>query len=131
MEGAWNFTIQRKCIDYISYLYASSAVNVLTDIALCVLPLPYFWKLDLTRKQRAILCMLLAGGARYVHSYASVRYVLIAISACVVGIIRIGVLHQLKVMDTTCKKAFLLANYVVALVKIPKEGTDGDLQTRA
>jgi hypothetical protein len=67
VSGAWNFTIDRKCIDYISYLYASSAVNVATDILLCVLPLPHLWRLNMPLKQRLILCVLLAGGARYVH----------------------------------------------------------------
>lgn len=68
LSGAWNFTINRKCIDYINYLYASSAVNVITDIVLCVLPLPHFWRLNMPLKQRIILCVLLAGGARYVIS---------------------------------------------------------------
>ncbi|USP75186.1 hypothetical protein yc1106_02460 [Curvularia clavata] len=101
LQAAWNFTINRTCIDYVSYLYASSTVNVITDIALCVLPLPYFWKLDMTVKQRAILCVLLAGGA----------------SACIVGIIRIGFLHQLKVFDTTCKKPPLLANLIIQFIE--------------
>jgi hypothetical protein len=57
VSGAWNF----------SYLYASSAVNVATDILLCVLPLPHLWRLNMPLKQRLILCVLLAGGARYVH----------------------------------------------------------------
>jgi hypothetical protein len=67
VSGACNFTIDRKCIDYISYLYASSAVNVATDILLCILPLPHLWRLNMPLKQRLILCVLLAGGARYVH----------------------------------------------------------------
>ncbi|KAF2853823.1 hypothetical protein T440DRAFT_389092 [Plenodomus tracheiphilus IPT5] len=85
VAGAWDFTIPRKCIDYISYLYASSAVNVLTDILLCVLPMPHLWRLNMPLKQRIILCMLFAGGA----------------SACIVSIVRIGFLHTLRVMDTS------------------------------
>ncbi|EMD66616.1 hypothetical protein COCSADRAFT_85047 [Bipolaris sorokiniana ND90Pr] len=87
--GAWDFTVERKCIDYIAYLYASSAVNVITDIALCVLPLPYFWRLDMSRKQRIILCMLLGGGA----------------SACILGVTRIGFLHNLHALDITYESA--------------------------
>lgn len=64
LSGAWNFTSDRECIDYISYLYASSAVNVVTDLVLCILPLPHFWGLNMPLKQRIILCVLLAGGAR-------------------------------------------------------------------
>ncbi|KAH8634519.1 hypothetical protein IG631_09919 [Alternaria alternata] len=66
VRGAWNFTIEPVCVDYVSYLYASSAVNVATDLLLFVLPLSHLWKLNLPRKQRVILCVLLAGGARYV-----------------------------------------------------------------
>ncbi|KAH7551433.1 hypothetical protein BM1_09749 [Bipolaris maydis] len=101
--GAWEFTIERKCIDYVAYLYASSAVNVITDIALCVLPLPYFWRLDMSRKQRIILCMLLGGGA----------------SACIVGMIRIGFLHNLHALDITCKKSSFITNIILAFAKAP------------
>jgi hypothetical protein len=68
VRGAWNFTIEPVCVDYVTYLYASSAVNVATDILLFVLPLSHLWKLNLPRKQRVILCVLLAGGARCVKS---------------------------------------------------------------
>lgn len=68
MEGAWDFTMTgRKCINYVDYLYASSAVNVFTDILLCVLPWPHLWKLNMPLKQRITLCVLFAGGARYVE----------------------------------------------------------------
>jgi hypothetical protein len=66
VQGAWNFTIEPVCVDYVTYLYASSAVNVATDVLLFVLPLPHLWKLNLPKKQRIILCVLLGGGARCV-----------------------------------------------------------------
>ncbi|CAO2653938.1 Nn.00g106710.m01.CDS01 [Neocucurbitaria sp. VM-36] len=91
VEGAWDFTISpRTCINYVNYLYASSAVNIATDILLCVLPLPHLWRLKMPLKQRIILCILFAGGA----------------SACVVCIVRIGYLHHLRNMDTTSQKMF-------------------------
>lgn len=64
VESAWDFTIEgRKCLDYVNYLYASSALNVATDIILCVLPWPCLWRLNMPTKQRMILCLLFAGGA--------------------------------------------------------------------
>jgi hypothetical protein len=64
IEGAWDFTItSKKCISFVDYLYASSAITVATDITLCVLPWPYLWKLNMPRKQRVILCLLFGGGA--------------------------------------------------------------------
>ncbi|CAI9629685.1 unnamed protein product [Alternaria burnsii] len=92
VRGAWNFTIEPVCVDYVSYLYASSAVNVATDLLLFVLPLSHLWKLNLPRKQRVILCVLLAGGA----------------SACIVGIVRIAYLHQLRVLDITYQSVVCL-----------------------
>ncbi|CAN9457782.1 unnamed protein product [Alternaria alternata] len=92
VRGAWNFTIEPVCVDYVTYLYASSAVNVATDILLFVLPLSHLWKLNLPRKQRVILCVLLAGGA----------------SACIVGIVRIAYLHQLRVLDITYQSVVCL-----------------------
>ncbi|EDU41586.1 hypothetical protein PtrSN002B_008574 [Pyrenophora tritici-repentis] len=86
VRGAWDFTIPgRRCINYVTYLYASSAVNVATDIILCLLPLPHLWKLQLPLRERVVLCVLLAGG----------------VSACVVGSVRIAFLGRLRVLDTT------------------------------
>ncbi|KAF1945858.1 hypothetical protein EJ02DRAFT_473841 [Clathrospora elynae] len=85
VAGGWDFLLPRKCIDYFGYLYASSAVNVATDVVLCSLPLPHLWRLNMPLKQRLILCVLFAGGA----------------SACIVAIFRIGYLYTLRVMDTT------------------------------
>jgi len=46
ISGAWDYTAQQSCIDYVSFLYASSSVNVLTDIVLCALPVPHLWRLS-------------------------------------------------------------------------------------
>ncbi|EAT89851.1 hypothetical protein SNOG_03120 [Parastagonospora nodorum SN15] len=46
VDQAWKIDPNRKCINYVNYLYASSAVNVFTDVVLCILPIPYLWKLS-------------------------------------------------------------------------------------
>ncbi len=43
-------------------LYASSAINIATDILLCILPIPHLWALNLPVRQRIVLCILFAGG---------------------------------------------------------------------
>ncbi|KAF1915954.1 hypothetical protein BDU57DRAFT_211131 [Ampelomyces quisqualis] len=83
MSGAWSLTAQGICIDYIGYVYASSAVNVLTDIVLCALPIPHLWRLNLPLKQRIVLCVLFVGGT----------------GACVAGTVRIAYLVNLRVVD--------------------------------
>jgi hypothetical protein len=46
ISGAWDFVAEGSCINYIDYLYASSAINVFTDIVLCALPIPHLWRLS-------------------------------------------------------------------------------------
>ncbi|KAL1794317.1 hypothetical protein ACET3X_007738 [Alternaria dauci] len=92
VRGVWDFTVEPTCLDFVTYLYASSAVNVATDLLLLVLPLSHLWKLNLPKKQRFILCVLLAGGA----------------SACIVGIARIAYLHQLHGLDLTYESVICL-----------------------
>lgn len=88
VSGAWDFMIRnRKCINFVDYLYASSSISVTTDIILCVLPWPYLWKLNMPKKQRVVLCLLFGGGA----------------GACIAGILRISKLYTLRSMDVTCK----------------------------
>ena len=63
VRAAWNFFLtERRCINFVNYLYAFSAINVFTDILLVVLPWPYLWKLKMPLKQRIVLCVLFAGG---------------------------------------------------------------------
>ncbi|KAF2478335.1 uncharacterized protein BDR25DRAFT_276256 [Lindgomyces ingoldianus] len=86
VSAAWDFTnLNGKCVNYVDYLYASSALTVATDIVLCVLPWPYFWKLQMSLKQRIILCLLLGGGA----------------GACVASVLRITKLDMLRNADLT------------------------------
>lgn len=66
IQAAWDPTLraQAKCYQFPSFLYASTAVNIVTDIVLCAAPLPYFLKLRLPRKQKAGACLLtIIGGS--------------------------------------------------------------------
>ncbi|KAF2260786.1 hypothetical protein CC78DRAFT_522823 [Lojkania enalia] len=86
VSGAWDFTQpNRKCIDFVAYLYASSSVTIATDLILCVLPWPYLWRLRMSVKQRVILCLLFGGGA----------------GACIASIMRIAKLYTLRSLDVT------------------------------
>jgi len=68
-----------RCFTFVNFLYASTAINVTTDLVLCTAPLPYFWNLQMPRKQKAIVSALfLVGGF-----------------ACVASVVRLSVLHLL------------------------------------
>lgn len=64
VRAAWDFTItNRRCFPYVHYLYASAAITIATDVMLCTIPLPYFWRLQLPRRQKLVICFLFLVGA--------------------------------------------------------------------
>ena len=66
IQAAWDPTIraQAKCYQFPTFLYASTAVNIITDLVLCAAPLPYFLRLRLPRKQKIGACLLfIVGGS--------------------------------------------------------------------
>lgn len=66
ISAAWDFTIQgARCYTLVNYLYASTGINIVTDLVLCIYPVPYFWKLNLPRKQKLILSALFFVGGLY------------------------------------------------------------------
>ncbi|KAF2840842.1 hypothetical protein M501DRAFT_915793, partial [Patellaria atrata CBS 101060] len=62
VAAAWNFSIPGKCLNFTSYLYAFSGINIITDLAVCLLPLPHLLRLKLPTRQKIILCVLFGGG---------------------------------------------------------------------
>jgi len=123
VQGAWDFTLEPVCVDYVTYLYASSAVNVATDLLLCALPIPHIWRLNMPKRQRIVLCVLLAGGARYVWT-AGHRTLLTFDSASILGIVRIAFLDRLRVLDVTCKYSFDLRIMMEGVFGCSKQSTN-------
>lgn len=64
VQAAWDPTIraQAKCYRFPSFLYASTTINIVTDVVLCTAPLPYFLRLRLPRKQKVGACLLFIVG---------------------------------------------------------------------
>lgn len=59
VQAAWDWNIRDgKCIDLISFFYVSSSINICTDLILWVVPLPYFWTMNMRTKERVMLCVL-------------------------------------------------------------------------
>ena len=66
IQAAWDPTIRAhaKCYQFPTFLYASTSVNITTDVILCTAPLPYFIRLRLPRKQKVGACLLtIIGGS--------------------------------------------------------------------
>lgn len=81
VDGAWSITDSHaKCYTFVHFLYASTAINVATDLVLCVVPIPLFWRLQLPRRQKVMISGLFFLGG----------------FACIASIIRLAYLHLLE-----------------------------------
>jgi uncharacterized membrane protein len=65
IQAVWDETLREpmSCYNFVNLVYASGTVNLVTDLVLCTLPLPYILKLRISRKQKiSASCLVLAGG---------------------------------------------------------------------
>lgn len=65
IAGSWdiNKAATAKCIDKKSFYMGASIPNVITDVVLVVMPIPYVWKLHAPIIQRIVLAAIFALGA--------------------------------------------------------------------
>lgn len=63
IRGAWDPTVEAKCIDLGLIILITSALNVFTDVSTLCLPLPLLWKLNLPKERKVQLTgIFLLGG---------------------------------------------------------------------
>jgi len=55
VHGFWDKTIAAKCIPNIPQWYINAAGNIITDVAVFLLPLPAIWRLTLAKQQKILL----------------------------------------------------------------------------
>ncbi|CAK7213126.1 hypothetical protein SBRCBS47491_001696 [Sporothrix bragantina] len=80
VAGAWTLMDNdAHCYTFINFLYASTAINVTTDLILCIAPIPLFWRLQLPQRQKIMISVLFFLGG----------------FACIASIIRLAYLHLL------------------------------------
>ncbi|KAL8888282.1 MAG: hypothetical protein Q9215_004262 [Flavoplaca cf. flavocitrina] len=78
---------QGTCIDLTLLLLVTASTNIVTDVALLILPMPLVWKLNIERPQKfAVSGIFLLGG-------------LIIASVCIASIIRAPYLNQVVTVD--------------------------------
>ena len=51
----WDLTVKGRCIDLNKFFVLITIPNVITDIFLLVLPLPYIWRLQIKASQKALI----------------------------------------------------------------------------
>lgn len=63
-RGFWDKTIERSCnVDSNKFLFAISIPNILIDVALLLLPVPFVLKLHVSKDRKvSIMSMFLLGG---------------------------------------------------------------------
>lgn len=86
IHAAWDFQVVKpKCLPITKVYYFTTAFSIVTDLLLCILPLPFFWKLKLPIKEKRIVSGLFALG----------------LFAAVASIMRITMLHNLQSIDVS------------------------------
>lgn len=110
VAGAWSLSDgNAHCYTFVNFLYASTAINVTTDLILCIVPIPLFWRLQLPQRQKIMISVLFFLGGLYVNTRVtetkSVNIANKTHSACIASIIRLAYLHLLyDPIDVTCKQ---------------------------
>lgn len=64
----WSPLLSGHCIDQKAALSTSAAINTFSDFVILIVPLANVWRLQLNKKERVGLIMILSFGALYVHS---------------------------------------------------------------
>lgn len=66
IAGAWDKTIGAKCIDSDKFWIAYAIMNILTDVMVLSLPIPSILRLQLSWRNRIMLCCMFLLGSLYV-----------------------------------------------------------------
>ncbi|CAM1503312.1 Fc.00g080880.m01.CDS01 [Cosmosporella sp. VM-42] len=63
IEGAWNKNVDATCIDSNKFWMAYAIMNILTDVMVLALPIPPILRLQMSRRDKSLLCgIFLLGG---------------------------------------------------------------------
>ena len=62
-QASWDPMIQGRCINVFSLLVASSALNVVSDVAILLLPIICTWRLVLPLRRKLAIYVVFATGA--------------------------------------------------------------------
>lgn len=65
---SWDFQTVGNCYNISVAVVILGAVNVVTDFLLCIIPIPYFLRLNMPLRQRICLCSLFLTGLMSVSS---------------------------------------------------------------
>ena len=70
----WDKTLDGYCLNFLALWFVNAALNIVTDIAILVIPLRVIIAIQLPKKQKVWLVLVFALGGMYVHSSHSVEH---------------------------------------------------------
>lgn len=83
IRSNWDPTVKGHCIDLATVVVACSILNIVTDIAILSLPMPFLWRLQMTLTRKfQLMCVFLLGGF-----------------VCFVSIYRATLVHTVSLLD--------------------------------
>lgn len=62
VQRFWNFVIPGHCIDILAFFRAETAFNLVTNVAIILLPMPMVWRLHMALRRRILLTGIFASG---------------------------------------------------------------------
>ena len=62
IQALWDHTVKGHCMPFVPAFFAPACINMVTDFAIFLLPLPAIKKLNLPRRQKIILAFILCLG---------------------------------------------------------------------
>ncbi|EJT74922.1 hypothetical protein GGTG_08760 [Gaeumannomyces tritici R3-111a-1] len=64
VQAFWQVNLMKsaRCIDYVSLTQSLTSITIVTDLIICLVPIPYCWRLRLALRQRIFLSVVFAGG---------------------------------------------------------------------
>lgn len=105
IRGAWDPTVEAKCIDLGRIILITSALNVFTDVSTLCLPLPLLWRLNLPKERKVQLtCIFLLGGL-YVLSHDRDQRIACwpwGPSVCIASLYRTTQVNKISLQDAPC-----------------------------
>lgn len=105
VAAAWDFSIERsQCMPVAPLYYFSTSFSAATDVLLCLLPLPFFWKLQVSLREKIIVSSLFGLG-------------LIAAAASVMRLTQLSILQDVNVtMRATPALGWSVGEVIIGIV---------------
>ncbi|KAK2058249.1 hypothetical protein LY76DRAFT_616619 [Colletotrichum caudatum] len=121
ISAAWDTTVSSaSCYPFLDFLQASTAINIAIDALLCIMPLAYFWRMQISLREKILLTVLFAfAGLSCVAATVKLIYlqllsqadapynwtswVLCSIAECTIGIVCSSV-PPIIPLFTTCSR---------------------------